>query len=102
MGLLPRRLLALVEDEWSDNEKVGIGAHEAAVGVRGGTHDWLSSDVEGRVHDDRASGPLRELVDHPVVEWVHAAVDGLDAGGVVHVGDGGNLALNDGGCPDSA
>src|ERR1043166_1506421 len=94
--LLPRpivddgRLIFLQQDEVLENQRVHVGAHEAAVRILGRADDRLASHVERRVDDDRAAGFPVERVDDVVVERVRFTADRLDSRGIIDVRDRGD------------
>ena len=90
-GFLPGRLVLLVEQIVAQDQVVHFGAHEALVGVFRGADDGLAPDVEAGVDDEAAAGQLLEGPDQAPVRLVGLFVHRLDAGRVVHVGDGRHL-----------
>src|SRR5207249_8845203 len=64
---------------------------EAAVGICRCADDWLASDVERSVDDDRAACFGMEVFEQCVEPSVPSAVDRLEASRVVDVGDGGDV-----------
>src|SRR5258705_2507605 len=56
--LLERGLPGLFEDERAEHERIHLRAHEAEIGVLGGTDDGFPAYLEARVHQDRTAGQL--------------------------------------------
>lgn len=64
------------------------GAHEAGVGVGGGTDDRFAADVERGVDDETAAGSCLKGLDDGMEVRGGGAVDGLDTRTIVDVRDG--------------
>ena len=59
----------------------------------GGADDGFAAAVETGVNQDRDAGAAVEFVYYVVIKRILAAVDGLNSGGAVNMGDGRNLAV---------
>src|SRR5262249_29660781 len=86
-----RILVFLSKEAIAHRQRFDGRAHEAAEGIFGRADDRLSAHVEAGVDQHRASSPLFEESEKPVIARVGLAMDGLNARGVVDVSDRGNL-----------
>jgi hypothetical protein len=74
-----RILLLLAKEAIADGQHFDIGAHKTAEGIFGRGHDWLTTNIEARVHDHRTSRPLVESTNKTVIAGIGFFVHGLNA-----------------------
>ena len=75
-----------------EEEAINAGTEEGFDGFGGGVDDGLAFDVETGVEDHLAAGFFADFLEEAVVGGIVGGGDGLDAGGAVDVGDGGERA----------
>src|SRR3954469_15600030 len=85
---LQRLLLGFLQQKRLEHQNVHVGAHEAAVGIFRRADDWLASDVERGVDDDRTTGSAVERLDDVVVGRVCVAAYCLNSRRVIDVRNG--------------
>src|SRR5688572_1185129 len=80
-----RFLLGLVHQLVSQDKKIDLCAHEAAIGVFGCAYDWFASHVKGSIDNGRAPRHFFKGLNKAVVHRISVCMDGLDAYRIVDV-----------------
>jgi len=75
----------------SDHQVIHLGIHEASIGIVGCAYDRLAPYVERGVDQDRAVRQRFEGFEQLMQFRVAGVVNGLDPGGIIHMGDRGQF-----------
>src|SRR5215475_15555576 len=86
-------IASLLDQVVPEDEEIHPAPAERAVGLGGRVDDRLALQVERCVEDDGDTGGLAEHLDEAMVARRGMLIDGLQAGGAVDVGDGGQHLL---------
>ena len=70
MGLIPFRLLILLQEEVSDSKSIHISAHETDVCIPGCPYNGLTTHVKRGVYDYGTTGLIIERAYQPVIYGV--------------------------------
>ncbi len=87
-------LLGALQEVMADSQIIHFRVNKAAVGIIGSADHRLTSDVEGGVHQNRASSTRLKPLKQSIKFWILVDRDRLHPGGVVNMGDGGKLGAD--------